>query len=313
MAATMTRLNAAMLAGWQGRLAEAKAHLARAEELFAEQSGFLAFWFDAVRAEVALVAGDTEGAIAAAMAGIEGEGVPPTYCERLLPLAARAAADVAQACRDRGEDCGPTVARLSSLHDRHPEVIADAAPGTPMYQLQLRAMQALYDAEVLRGRADPRASTAWRHAAEACRDAELAWDEAYARRRAAEALLQDRTTRQHGVDELRRAYVLATDLEAVPLVAELQALARGARVPLTDPRALPTETATGLPGLTTREREILTHLVVGRTYGEIARELVISEKTVSVHVSNLLHKTGTANRVELAGVARRTGVSTSRS
>jgi len=44
-----------------------------------------------------------------------------------------------------------------------------------------------------------------------------------------------------------------------------------------------------------------------RTYSEIARELVISEKTVSVHISNLLHKTGTANRVDLAGLARRTG------
>jgi DNA-binding CsgD family transcriptional regulator len=312
MAATITRLHAALLAGWQGRPAEAKAHLARADELFAEQSGFLAFMFDAVRAEVALVAGDTEGAIAAAMAGVEGEGVPPTFCERLLPLAARAAADEAQACRDRGEDPGPAVARLSSLHDRYPEVIAEVGPLWGMYQLQLRAMQALYDGEVLRGQADSRAATAWRVAAQACRDGELAWDEAYARRRAAEALLQDRATRQQGVDELRRAYELATDLEATPLLAELQALARTARVPLTDPRAMPAETATGIPGLTTREREILAHLVAGRTYAEIARDLVISEKTVSVHVSNILHKTGTANRVELAGLARRTGVSASR-
>jgi DNA-binding CsgD family transcriptional regulator len=59
------------------------------------------------------------------------------------------------------------------------------------------------------------------------------------------------------------------------------------------------------PDLTSREREILAHIVAGRTYGEIARELVISEKTVSVHVSHLLHKTGTASRVELAQLARR--------
>ena len=43
----------------------------------------------------------------------------------------------------------------------------------------------------------------------------------------------------------------------------------------------------------------------GRTYGEIARELVLGEKTVSVHVSHLLHKIGAANRVELAQLARR--------
>ena len=38
--------------------------------------------------------------------------------------------------------------------------------------------------------------------------------------------------------------------------------------------------------LTGREREILGHLVEGRTYAEIARTLFISEKTVSVHASN---------------------------
>jgi DNA-binding CsgD family transcriptional regulator len=306
MAATMARLHAALLAGWQGRPAEAKAHLARADELFEEQSGFLAFEFDAVRAEVALAAGDAEAAITAAMTGVEGEGAPPTFSERLLPLAARAAADEAQACRDRGQDPDPT--QLSSLKDRYPEVIADVGPG-PMYQLQLRAMQALYDAEVLRGQADPRAPTAWSHAAQACHDAELAWDEAYARRRAAEALLRDRSARHQGAAELRRAYELAVDLEAGPLLAEIEALARTARVPLTKPRAMQADAVIGLPKLTTREREILAHLVAGRTYGEIARELVISEKTVSVHVSNMLRKTRTANRVELAGLARRIGSS----
>ena len=64
------------------------------------------------------------------------------------------------------------------------------------------------------------------------------------------------------------------------------------------------ETAT-LPGLTPREREILAHIVAGRTYGEIARDLVVSEKTVSAHISHLLHKTGTTNRIELAQLARR--------
>jgi len=61
-------------------------------------------------------------------------------------------------------------------------------------------------------------------------------------------------------------------------------------------------------GLTGREREILGHLVAGRTYAEIARALVISEKTVSVHVSNLLRKTGTSSRVEAAAWARRSGL-----
>jgi DNA-binding NarL/FixJ family response regulator len=62
--------------------------------------------------------------------------------------------------------------------------------------------------------------------------------------------------------------------------------------------------------VTPREREIPALLVSGRTYGEIARELVISEKTVSPHVSNLLAKTGTSNRVELAGNADRSHLTT---
>ncbi|HKX67611.1 MAG TPA: LuxR C-terminal-related transcriptional regulator [Intrasporangium sp.] len=60
-----------------------------------------------------------------------------------------------------------------------------------------------------------------------------------------------------------------------------------------------------LAGLTRREDEVLRHLVAGRTYAEIARALFISEKTVSVHVSNLLRKTGTSSRIEVADLARR--------
>jgi DNA-binding CsgD family transcriptional regulator len=49
------------------------------------------------------------------------------------------------------------------------------------------------------------------------------------------------------------------------------------------------------------------YLAQGLTYAEIARTLVISEKTVSSHVSNLLRKTGTASRVELIRLLRRSG------
>jgi DNA-binding CsgD family transcriptional regulator len=303
MGATSARLTAALLSCWQGRRREAEAHLARAEELFAQQSGII-FGFDHARAELAVAAGNTEAAIMAAFAGIEREGLPPVLCERLLPLACRATADRAQALRDHGEDPAAAIEQLLDMRRRHPEVIAYPWPG-PVYGMQLRAMQAMYDAEVLRGQADPAAAMAWCQAAQACADAELAWDEAYARRRAAEALLTDGSARQPGAAELRQAYELAMDLEAAPLLAEIQALARTARVQLTAPRTVPEDTVTGMPGLTAREREILTYLVAGRTYGEIARELVISEKTVSVHVSHLLHKTGTTNRVELAQLAHR--------
>ena len=60
--------------------------------------------------------------------------------------------------------------------------------------------------------------------------------------------------------------------------------------------------------LTQRERDALALITQGSTNRQIDRQLYISEKTVSVHVSNLLRKTGTSSRVEVAAYARRHGV-----
>jgi DNA-binding NarL/FixJ family response regulator len=58
-------------------------------------------------------------------------------------------------------------------------------------------------------------------------------------------------------------------------------------------------------GLTPREQEVLRHLVEGRTNRQIARALFISEKTASVHVSNIMGKLGAASRAEAAAIAHR--------
>jgi DNA-binding CsgD family transcriptional regulator len=272
--------------------------------VFAVQSDALAFEFDAVRAELAVAAGDTERAFSAAMTGVSGEGEYPTLVERLIPLAARAVADQIQTLHDRGKDATAPLARLRDLRSRYPDVVAETAQPGPTYTAHVRAMQAWYDAEVLRGEDDPRAATAWQHAAQACADAELAWDEAYCSWRAGDALVRDRTRRHEAAAALRHANELAVNLRAAPILGEIEALARSVRIPLAVPEAVP-EHAVTLSGLTAREREILAHIVAGRTYREIARDLVLSEKTVSVHVSNILHKTGTANRVEPAQLAHR--------
>ncbi|MEU8222692.1 AAA family ATPase [Kribbella sp. NPDC048915] len=65
---------------------------------------------------------------------------------------------------------------------------------------------------------------------------------------------------------------------------------------------------TGASALTTRETEVLRLLAQGRTNRQLARELYISEKTVSVHVSNILAKLGVRSRTEAAAVAHRQGI-----
>jgi len=62
------------------------------------------------------------------------------------------------------------------------------------------------------------------------------------------------------------------------------------------PRSLPAE----LEGLTEREREVLEMIARGMTNHEIAEEMVISEKTVKTHVSNLLDKLGLEDRTRAA-------------
>ncbi|MDJ0461883.1 response regulator transcription factor [Streptomyces sp. H27-C3] len=60
--------------------------------------------------------------------------------------------------------------------------------------------------------------------------------------------------------------------------------------------------------LTEREREVLTLIADGRSNREIARALVLSEKTVKTHVSNILMKLDVSDRTQAALWAVRHGV-----
>jgi NarL family two-component system response regulator LiaR len=72
---------------------------------------------------------------------------------------------------------------------------------------------------------------------------------------------------------------------------------------VTTPRKL--EAATQL---TDREREVLRLLAEGRSNKEIARSLVVSERTVKGHVSNILGKLGLQDRTQAALYAVRHGL-----
>jgi DNA-binding CsgD family transcriptional regulator len=61
-------------------------------------------------------------------------------------------------------------------------------------------------------------------------------------------------------------------------------------------------------GLSHREREVLVLVAQGRTNREIGERLFISQKTVGVHVGNILAKLEVSGRVEAATVAIRLGI-----
>lgn len=63
-----------------------------------------------------------------------------------------------------------------------------------------------------------------------------------------------------------------------------------------------------LDQLTPREREVMRYIARGYTYREVARELVLSVKTVETHVSAVLRKLQLSNRHELARWAQARGV-----
>ena len=63
-----------------------------------------------------------------------------------------------------------------------------------------------------------------------------------------------------------------------------------------------------LEDLTEREREVVNLVAKGRSNQEIANELVISEKTVKTHVSNILGKLQLEDRTQLAIYAIKKGL-----
>jgi DNA-binding NarL/FixJ family response regulator len=84
------------------------------------------------------------------------------------------------------------------------------------------------------------------------------------------------------------------------VLAEVAAPAAGAGAPGPDERAL--------AHLTPREREVLALLARGLTNAQLARELVVSEKTVKTHVSSILAKLRLADRTQAALFAARLGL-----
>jgi len=102
---------------------------------------------------------------------------------------------------------------------------------------------------------------------------------------------------------------MAALLGAVPLMKAIVKQASSARIRLSGGQtAVGPEVIAAELGLTSRELEILPLITAGRTNAEIADQLVISSRTVDVHVSRILRKLGATRRTEAADIARRRGL-----
>ena len=118
--------------------------------------------------------------------------------------------------------------------------------------------------------------------------------------------------RVHLALEAGAAGYLLKDAEADEVGAAVRAAHRGevhldaavARK-LTQSLIAPRRSATAL---TPREREILVLVAQGKSNRDIARALVISERTARTHVSNVLTKLGLASRTQAALWAQRHGI-----
>jgi DNA-binding CsgD family transcriptional regulator/tetratricopeptide (TPR) repeat protein len=150
-------------------------------------------------------------------------------------------------------------------------------------------------------------SAAWDRAAQAWDSVGQPYALALALLRSAQAALAA-GDRDGGAARLRRAADQARRLGAAPLGNDIDLLARRARIPLDgsagDAASGPVTDRERL-GLTEREFEVLRLVAAGRSNPEIARELFISVKTASVHVSNILRKLDVSGRGEAAAAAHR--------
>ena len=267
-------------------------------------------------AEVALWARRPEDALEAVWRalGSKGEADWLMKCGWLLALGMRACADMAEGGRARRDDNAVRATlgaadELASWVDREHEVPFTAHP----YMAELSRLP------TLAGRRTPTRRGSKRPGRVECRRGAVG-SPGYRHRagycwwRHAEAQLAAGRSPGAAAGAVRTAAAAAEGHE--PLLAEIRALARRARISLeTQPTTAPPERVAPVStsyGLTERELDVLRLLTHGRSNAEIGVELFISPRTAGVHVTNILRKLGVSNRVQAAALAERAELFTQR-
>jgi len=153
--------------------------------------------------------------------------------------------------------------------------------------------------ELARARGEASAED-WAVAAQLWRTAVRPREEAYCLLREAECHA-DARRRDKAAAAATAARAIADRLGATPIVAEVDALLGRTRLSVAPAPRTPVEERPY--GLTDREYEVLALLGTGATNRQIARKLFISDRTVGVHVSRVLHKLQVTNRAQAAALA----------
>ncbi|MGY1840020.1 MULTISPECIES: helix-turn-helix transcriptional regulator [unclassified Modestobacter] len=218
---------------------------------------------------------------------------------RLVATALAAVGDAVAAARRAGDE--PAVARWATDAAELAEVGRSAARVPFPVGIEARAWGTRLEAELARVRGEA-AVELWRRAVEEFGGLGHGYEQARSRLRLAEALLAA-DDRAGAAAELPAAHDVAVRLGAEPLRTAVEALARRGRLELPGVRTPEAGTV-----FTPREREVLALAAQGRTNRQIGAELFISEKTASVHVSNILAKLGAASRAEAVAIAADRGL-----
>lgn len=245
---------------------------------------------------------EARAAIDAALAVLEAADSPRASAYAAV-IGARCDADAAVAARRNRDqalerDAIARVARFVTLIRRSLE-----RPGPPDgWKREVAVLLSQCEAEQDRG-ADVHDPVAWATAIAGWDAMAMPYHAAYARFRQAECIVAADGDRESARSPLEVAHLTASALGAEPLRAAIESLARRARI-----KVATVDIDTYPLGLTAREIDVLEIMSTGATNRQIAETLFISEKTASVHVSNILRKIGASTRGEAVAMARRQGI-----
>lgn len=295
---------AAMLAARRGENDRALAFLSEAEARPVDP--FHRSLLDWAIADVHLILGDPAPAVVAAERGWEANSPPARLWSArfaMLTVSATVESTLDSQARREPIDVESTVDRLQ----RRISSVRAAMEGGDVWHVPIETEANVAHAAAMLTRLTGPDPDAWADAARRWEQLSDRWGTATARMREAEAAASVGATAR-AAESLQEAHRIATALGAAPLLVEVAAVSRRTRLSVTPTApAVLDETSIDRLGLTPRETEVLSLVSTGQTNRQIGETLYVSEKTASVHVSNILRKLGVTSRVDAAAIAQRLG------